>query len=81
MQSPREIRTAAIAYFVWCMASRAEWDLTLHELSDAAAAYFKDETIGVPVIQGICRTRRTQGKTWMQLIRCTTPAETPGFLQ
>lgn len=72
MQSRREIRNGAIAYLVWAEANKAEWDVTLHELADKAAAYFNDASITVDVIRGICGKRTKGGQKWLQLIRCTT---------
>ena len=78
MQSKRKIRNAAIAYVVWAKASKAGWDVTLAELADAVAEYFGDTDINTSVIMGICNTRRSQGKSWMDLMRCTSPAEEIG---
>lgn len=75
MHSPRAIRNASIAYLVWCEASRAEWDISLHDLADRAAAYFDDASITVDVIRGICGKKKTGGKKWLDLVRGTSPAE------
>lgn len=79
MASPRKTRSAAIAYVVWAKASRAGWDVTLAELADAVADYFGDTDINTSVIMGICNTRRSQGKSWMDLLRCTSPADVAGY--
>lgn len=81
MASQRKIRNAAIAYLVWSKASKAGWDVTLSERADAAAEYFGDNDITTSVIMGICNTRRSQGKSWMDLLRCTSPADVAGYVR
>lgn len=79
MQSPRAIRNSAIAYLVWCEATKAEWNITLQDLADKAAAYFNDASITVDVIRGICGKRSTAGQKWLQLIRCASPQMHPEY--
>ena len=69
MQSPREIRNAAIAYLVWCEATKAEWNITLADLTERVCEYFNDQSITINVVRGICQLRSMGGKTWLSLIR------------
>lgn len=79
MKSPRAIRNAAIAYVVWAEATKAEWNITLHDLADRAAQYFNDGSITVDVIRGICGKRKSGGKKWLDLVRVTSPTTLPDF--
>lgn len=81
MKSISRLRNAAIAYVVYCEGSRAEWNVTLHDLAAKVSEYFADPDITVPVIQGICRTRKAQGQTWMHLMRCASPGVKAGWEQ
>jgi hypothetical protein len=77
MLSPTAIRNQALAYFIWCFATKEGWNVTLRDIAEAARDYFKDGMISVDVVRGICMHRRTQGKRWLDLVRVT--AHSDGF--
>lgn len=72
MLTRKESRNAAIAYLVWCEATKAEWNITLAELTDRARTYFNDPSISLNVVRGICSTRSKGEKTWLNLLRTTS---------
>jgi hypothetical protein len=69
---PSKPRTMTIAHLVHYYATRAEWNMSLQELSDTISEYM-NEMIPVNMIRGICQSRKKGGVTWLHLLRCASP--------